>query len=127
MTISSEGPGPDAVYRDALLEGRFIVQRCGACGKSSFPPRVFCKHCGEAALEWITASGDGVVYATSAVRNRPDKGGDHNVSLVDLAEGVRMLTRVDGVGPTEVPIGAKVKARIVGGEVPHVVFDIVAE
>lgn len=125
MTIASEGPGPDAVYREALQAGRFTVQRCRDCGRASFPPRVFCRHCGAAALEWIAASGDGVVYATSVVRNRPDKGGDHNVSLVDIAEGARLLTRVDGVAPTAVPIGAKVKARIVTGDVPHVVFDLV--
>ena len=127
MTLEDRGPGPDAVYREELLAGRFTVQTCEDCGLSSFPPRVFCKHCGSAALKRVAASGDGVVYSTSAVRNRPDKGGDHNVSLVDLAEGVRLLTRVDGTGPTEVPIGARVKARIVTGDVPHVVFDLVKE
>jgi len=127
MTLEDRGPGPDALYREELLAGRFTVQTCADCGQSSFPPRVFCRHCGSANLERVEASGDGVVYATSAVRNRPDKGGDHNVSLVDLAEGVRLLTRVEGVGATEVPIGARVKARIVGGEVPHVVFDLVQE
>ncbi len=125
MTIADDGPGPDAIYRDELLAGRFTVQTCDDCGQSCFPPRVFCKHCGSAALKRVEASGQGVVYATSAVRNRPEKGGDHNVSLVDLAEGVRLLTRVEGIGPTEVPIGARVKARIIGGDVPHVVFDLV--
>lgn len=125
MTIASEGPGPDAVYREALLAGRFTVQRCADCSRVSFPPRVFCKHCGAGTLAWVEASGDGVVYSTSVVRNRPDKGGDHNVSLVDIAEGARLLTRVDGAAPTEVAIGAKVKARIVAGDVPHVVFDVV--
>lgn len=124
MPIATEGPGPDAVYREALLAGRFQIQACRDCGQYSFPPRVFCKHCGSGALEWKPASGKGTVYATSAVRNRPDRGGDHNVSLVELAEGPRLLTRVDGPGPAEVAIGTAVTARIVvENEVPFVVFD----
>jgi len=127
MTLDDRGPGPDAIYREELLAGRFTIQTCGDCGLAIFPPRDFCKHCGSAAPSRVEASGDGVVYSTSVVRNRPEKGGDHNVSLVGLAEGVRLLARVDGAAPTDVPIGARVKARIVTGEVPHVVFDLVKE
>lgn len=124
MTLEDRGPGPDALYREELLAGRFTVQTCADCGQSSFPPRVFCKHCGSANLERVEASGHGVVYATSAVRNRPDKGGDHNVSLVDWPKGAaadprrrrgpdRGADRRPGEGPDRRRRGAARRVRLV--------------
>jgi uncharacterized OB-fold protein len=46
------------------------------------------------------------------VRQRPDKGGDYNVAIVELAEGARMLSRVQGIAPAEVAIGLNVEALI---------------
>ena len=40
-------------------------------------------------------SGRGVVYATTAVYRRD--GEPYNVALVDLEEGFRMMSRVEGV------------------------------
>ena len=39
-------------------------------------------------------------------------GGDYNVALVDLKEGVRLMSRVEGVPPEAVRIGMSVRARI---------------
>ncbi|MEL6482614.1 MAG: OB-fold domain-containing protein, partial [Pseudomonadota bacterium] len=66
------------------------------------------------------------VYATTCTRQRPEKGGDYNIALVDLDEGPRLMTRVEGVAADAVAIGMRVKARIaeVGGA-PNVVFDVV--
>ncbi len=38
---------------------------------------------------------------------------DFNVALVELAEGPRVLSRIDGVPPAEVTIGLRVCARII--------------
>jgi uncharacterized protein len=115
--------GPDLVYRQALEAGRFQIQRCGSCARHVFYPRVLCNHCGAAALEWVAASGRAVVYSTTIVRRKPDAGGDINIVLVDLEEGVRMMSRVEGVAPEQVRIGMAVRARIVtdAGQ-PLVVF-----
>ena len=64
------------------------------------------------ALDWVEASGDGVVYSTTVVRRRPERGGDHNVALIDLAEGVRMMSRVEGPAPEAVRIGMAVRAYV---------------
>ena len=40
------------------------------------------------------------------MRRKPEAGGDYDVSLIELDEGVRMLSRVEGVPPTEVKIFA---------------------
>jgi len=67
---------------------------------------------GEADLEWVEASGEGTVYATTVTRRRAAQGGDYNVALIDLAEGPRMMARVVGIAPGDVKIGMKVTAKI---------------
>jgi uncharacterized protein len=49
--------------------------------------------------------------------------GNYNIALVDLAEGPRLMSRIEGADTA--PIGARVKARIalLEGE-PAVVFDV---
>ncbi len=60
----------------------------------------------------------GTVYATTCTRRPADKGGDYNVALIDLAEGPRMMSRVEGIAPDKVQIGMKVKARVRRAERP---------
>jgi uncharacterized OB-fold protein len=118
-----DGPGPDRVFRDGLAEGRIRLQSCDDCGRHVFYPRAFCPHCHGGALSWRDASGEGVVHTTTVVRQRPERGGDYNVCMVDLAEGVRMMSRVEGVAPDAVAIGMAVTAHV--GEIdgaPAVLF-----
>ena len=114
-----DGPGPDALWQEALAEGRFTIQVCDACGAAQFPPAVTCRVCHGATPALTQASGRGVVYATTTVRSRD---GGRNVSLVTLAEGPRLMTRVTG-DPEAVRIGQPVVARIEPGDPPVVVFD----
>jgi uncharacterized OB-fold protein len=46
------------------------------------------------------------------VARKPEAGGDYNVSLVDLEEGVRMMSSVVGMPPAQVRIGMAVRASI---------------
>ena len=107
------GPGPDAVFASALAEGQFILQQCDECEKYVFYPRFLCPHCGSPELTWRPASGQGVVYSTTVVHRKPEQGGDYNVALIDLHEGPRMMSRVDGISPHEVSIGMAVRAHII--------------
>ena len=123
-TTTFEGPGPDAQFEDMLAAGDFRIQQCGECDAYVFHPRPICPHCGAAALGWVEPSGAGTVYAKTVVHRRPEKGGDYNVVLVDLAEGVRMMSRIDGVEPGDITTGMAVQASIgegMNGE-PAVVF-----
>lgn len=90
-----------------------MLQQCDDCRKHVFYPRVLCPHCGSAALTWQPASGQGTVYSTTVVRRKVEQGGDYNVALVDLSEGPRMMSRVDGLSPHEVTIGMAVRACII--------------
>ena len=103
---------PGVTFQKFLQAGEIRLQQCDACHRQVFFPRTLCPHCGHGSLTWSVVSGRGVVYSTTIVRQRPDKGGDFNVAIIELAEGARMLSRVQGVAPTEVAIGMPVEALI---------------
>lgn len=114
---------PEKDYISFLKQGRFMIQRCKDSGRHIFYPRVAEPVTGSTNLEWVEASGRGTVYSTTVVRQKPPTP-SYNVALIDLAEGPRMMSRVEGIAPEAVRIGMKVKARIVReGDEPVVVFD----
>jgi uncharacterized OB-fold protein len=116
----AETLGPEARFKAFLAEGRFMLQRSRSAGQHVFYPRIAVPGSGETDLDWVAASGDGIVYAITTNRARE---GSYNVALVDLAEGPRMMSRIEGV--ETVPIGTRVRARIapIDGE-PAIVFDV---
>jgi uncharacterized OB-fold protein len=121
---SATGPGPAAQYQQSLAAGRFEVQICEGCAKQVFPPRIHCPFCASTHLAFRAASGSGTVYATTVVRERPEHGGNRNIALIDLAEGARLMSRVEGIAPEAVKIGMAVKARIAATDAgPLLVFD----
>lgn len=114
---------PDADFQRFLQEGRFMIQRGRASGRHHFYPRAIEPGTGHDDLEWVPASGLGTVYSTTVVRVRPPAP-SYNVALIDLAEGPRMMSRVEGPAPEDVRIGMAVRARIVSEDGnAFVVFD----
>ena len=119
-----DGPGPERRYLDYIGDGKFMIQRSKSTGAYVHYPRTINPGTGEADLEWVEASGNGTVYAVTVNRQRPEKGGDYNIALIDLDEGPRMMSRVIGIAPTDVKIGMKVKAKIDSiGDTPAIVFE----
>lgn len=119
-------PQPERDYQRHLEEGRFMLQRSRSSGRFVFYPRVAEPLTGATDLDWVEVSGRGTVYATTVMRQR-DPAANYNVALIDLAEGVRMMSRVEGVAPESVRIGMAVQARIVRDDQGAVVvFDPVA-
>ena len=115
--------GPEAQYRAFLAEGRFRIQRSRSTGQYVFYPRVAAPGSGAMDLEWVDASGFGTVYSITVNRS---KEGSYNIALVQLDEGPRLMSRVDGVETAA--IGTRVKARIATiGDIPAIVFDVVAD
>jgi uncharacterized OB-fold protein len=84
-------------YWAALAEGRLVLQRC-ACGQRFMPARAACPACLGTHWTWETAQGGGrlkswVVYHIAlheAFRDRVP----YNVALVELDEGVRLITNI---------------------------------
>ena len=120
--------GAEARYQAALNEGRFLIQLCNDCGKHVFYPREVCPHCHGSSLAWVDPQGTGTVYSTTTVRRKQDAGGDNDVSLMDLDEGVRMMSRVEGMAASEVKIGMLVKAKVIRDKVHGlVVFERIGD
>ena len=119
--------GIQARHQAELNAGHFLIQHCGGCDRHVYFPREICPHCGSDALHLVPPRGTGTVYATTTVRRKAEAGGDYNVVLIDLDEGVRLMSRVEGVAPADVIIGQRVQARVaVKDGVGLVVFDAVA-
>lgn len=111
MAEPTDVPGPTARYQAFLDAGEFRLQRSRSSGRFVFEPRLAEPLAGAEDLEWVPASGLGEVYALTIVRPRPPAE-PYPVVLVDLAEGVRLMSTVVGIAPDAIVIGMAVKARI---------------
>ena len=126
MTDIHKDTGVFAQHQAALAEGQFLIQKCGDCAQHIYFPREICPHCGSDALSWVAPSGQGTVYAVTTVRRKAADGGDYNVSLIDLDEGPRLMSRVEQLQPDAIHIGLRVRARVVVTEGQgRVVFDAI--
>ena len=76
---------------------RELAYQLDVDGRAQWPPRL-------GPFSWAVSAGRGVVYATTTVRRRGEQAAD--VTLVDLDEGFRMMSRVVG-GP--LAIGTRVR------------------
>ncbi|MBF6616410.1 MAG: Zn-ribbon domain-containing OB-fold protein [Candidimonas sp.] len=119
-------PGPEATYLKGLAQGTWRIQRCTECSRHVFPPRQYCPACESAKLEWVAPRPTGTVYSTTVVRLDPQQ--PYNVALIDLTDGVRMMSSVTCPDPGDVYIGMPVRAEIEGsGDEARIVFHPVAK
>lgn len=100
--------GPHAAHEALLGKGVLPFQVCLACSSAVFPARSRCSGCGADALVWRASAGRGQVYSATSIAPRDE--GAYTVVLVDLDEGFRMMSRVDG---GRVAIGERVRADLV--------------
>ena len=105
---------PYGIYLEHCRKGELAYQVSTAGGKAVFYPRVAAPGSGDTGLEWRVSKGQGTVYATTVVyyRNEPPL----NVALIDLDEGFRMMSRVEGIDPLQVKIGMRVRMRMNPGD-----------
>lgn len=89
-----------------------MIQRCRACLHYYFYPRDFCPSCFSFDVEWTKVSGLGTVYSFT-VCHRPAPGFEddvpYNIALVDLAEGVRMMSTIVDCPADDLRIGMPVE------------------
>ena len=107
----SEHSGPEAAWRSALAQGRFMLQKSVSDGAYIFPPRTMAPGTGADDLTWVEAAGSGSVYSVTVISPKPPLE-PYNVVLVDLDEGPRVMSRIDGIAAQDVTIGMRVRARI---------------
>ena len=54
-------------FWDGCNNGRLVIQKCRACARAVFYPRVCCPFCKAGDLDWIEASGRGKVVSHTTV------------------------------------------------------------
>jgi uncharacterized protein len=99
-----------AVFWDAAAECRLVAQACADCGRLRHPPRPMCPQCHSLRSVARELSGRGTVYSYSFLHHPQHPAFDYPVvaALVDLDEGVRLVTNLVDVARDEVRIGLRV-------------------
>jgi uncharacterized OB-fold protein len=117
QTVQKPIPVPDEIsapFFDGARGGKLMLQHCTACDGWSFPVRERCPHCFAGSLQWRAASGKGTLYTFAIMHQvmNPGFAGQvpYNVSQIDLAEGVRMVSNVVGVANADLRIGMALEA-----------------
>lgn len=99
-------------FWEATRDQQLVLPWCTECDAAFFYPREVCPRCLGASIEWKPASGKGTVYAVT-VEHSPQNPAmaamaPYAVALVDLAEGVRLLSNIVGGPAEEVAVGDQV-------------------
>jgi uncharacterized protein len=112
------------VFWSAADDSRLVAQRCSACGALRHPPRPMCPHCHSLDFEPQELSGRGTVYSFAVLHHPRNPAFDYPVlaALIDLEEGVRVMSNLRGLEPSEIRIGMPVMVGYVptvsGHQVP---------
>ncbi len=89
------------------------LQKCRDCGKFRYYPRSICPNCFSYNTEWVKVSGRGTVYSFT-VSNRPGtaafrKNVPYNIAIIELEEGVRMMSNIVSCKQEDIEIGMPVE------------------
>jgi uncharacterized OB-fold protein len=113
--------GLSGQFYDFCRRGSLHFQRCSECRAWRHVPREMCAECGSWQWSWEPSSGRGVVFSWTVVARslHPafDDATPYAPVIVEMEEGVRLLSRVDGVAPEDLAIDMPVE----------VAFDAVTE
>lgn len=113
--------GHTADFYGFCKHGELRFQRCTACSAWRHVPRELCAECGSWQWEWARSSGKGEVFSYTIVGRALHpafaESTPYAPTVVELEEGVRLLSEVKDVAPDELEIGMQVE----------VVFDAVTD
>lgn len=104
--------GLTKAFYDFCAQGELRFQRCTDCGAWRHVPREICAECSSFNWEWAQSSGQGTVYTWTVVERalHPAFGSSAPYApvVVELEGGVRLLTQLSDVPPSELKIGMPV-------------------
>jgi len=117
---------PLETYLTHLARGELAFQRTPD-GTPVFFPRLVAPRSGETDLQWHVSAGLGTVYSATTIHPKGEP--SYNVSLIDMDEGFRLMSRVEGVDPHAVRIGMRVQVRIASDKdgTPLPLFDAIPQ
>ena len=112
------GPGHDDFWA-WCDKGELRLQRCGSCGKLSWPVSEGCEYCGSTALEWERMSGRGQIVSWATFVQDYYAGLlpiPYDTILVELEEGVLFTSNPLGFGVEGIEAGLKVRLAFIDCE-----------
>ncbi|WP_371578935.1 OB-fold domain-containing protein [Streptomyces sp. NBC_01314] len=101
----------NAGFWEGVQRHRLLIQRCSDCATLRLPWLPGCNACGSPEWDTVEASGDGTVHSYVVMHHPPFPAFDppYAVGLIELAEGVRIVSNVIGVPYDKVRIGMSVR------------------
>ncbi|MEU8549844.1 bifunctional MaoC family dehydratase N-terminal/OB-fold nucleic acid binding domain-containing protein [Streptomyces roseoverticillatus] len=105
----------NAPFWEGVAAHKLLIQRCTTCGTLRFPWLPGCGRCGSPEWRTVEACGSGTVHSYVVVHHPPFPAFDppYAVALVELAEGVRMISNITGVPYDAVRIGMSVDLEFI--------------
>ncbi len=107
-------PTPESKpFWEGCKNHQLLLQRCKGCGDVRFPPNAVCPSCTSPEFEWIPSTGKGEVWS-HVVFHQPyhpafERLIPYGVAIVELEEGVRMVTNIVGCPPEDIRVGMQVE------------------
>lgn len=102
-----------APYWEAAARGELLLQECSDCGRCWHPPQPCCPSCQGFEYVWRPTQGGGVVYSFTIVHHATHLAFNDKipylVALIELPEGVRIVSTVRNCPISEVRVGMPVR------------------
>lgn len=112
-------PVPDVdsvnrLYFEGTAAGELRVRKCNSCGTLFRFAHAWCPDCWSQDLDFVVSSGLGKVETFTVVHQAPYESFEDRIpyviALIELEEGVRMMSNVIDCQPQDVHIGMNVQA-----------------
>jgi hypothetical protein len=106
----------ETFFWEGVDQGKLLVQKCRDCGTLRHPPLPMCAQCQSLHWDAMALSGKGKIYAwvISKHPSQPDAAA-RTVVLVDLEEGVRIVSNLEQSTGIEIGMPVEVVFREIDG------------
>jgi uncharacterized OB-fold protein len=99
-------------WRNEVPRYRLVGEECGQCGNKYFPARPVCS-CGSTEFKAYSLAKKGEVVTWTVINNAPigfEKYTPYMVALIELDDGLRLVSQLVDADPVDVSAGMKVEA-----------------
>ncbi|OBK33695.1 nucleic acid-binding protein [Mycobacterium sp. 1165196.3] len=98
-------------FWSGLTDHKLLIQRCTDCKALRVPPRPMCGNCQSLNWDSIESTGNGTVYSFVMPQYPPLPFLQYPyvVALIELDEGVRIVSNLCGIEPAAIEVGLPVE------------------
>lgn len=100
-------------FWEGTAQRKLLIQRCSDCEHYQFYPRPVCLSCNSSNVAMVESGGRGIVYSFTVIHRGPyeDVPSPYVVAIVNLDEGVRLLSNIVGCDPADVRCDMPVQVK----------------